>query len=73
MATGILEKLEYGMDLKVNPATALLNEQIAWADANLSAEQKLEFYSAILELYADKVWAEPAIARIRTSIREEPK
>ncbi len=68
-----LEKLESGLEPEVNPAMAILNEQIEWAENNLAPEQCQIFYRAIVELYADKSWASSAIARIRKSIIDETK
>lgn len=63
-----LEKLERGVEPEVNPAMAILNEQIDWAEENLSLEQRQGFYRAILELYADKSWADAAVARVRKNL-----
>ena len=73
IADSILEKLEAGTDIKVNPATELLNEQIDWAESNLSGDQRRMFYQSLVELYADKAWSAPAIERVRKWIVDESK
>ena len=73
LARESLEKLESGTELKVNPATVLLNEQIEWANTHLHDEQRVAFFRALVELYADKAWAVSAMVQIQKMLRDEEK
>jgi serine/threonine-protein kinase len=73
IATSMLKKLDSGSNTQVNPATELLNEQIDWAVSNLSGEPQQTFYRSLLELYSDKAWSAPAIARVRKLMSDPAK
>jgi hypothetical protein len=52
-----------------NPsALDLLEEQLDWAEANLSGNALADYCRSMIELYRDKGWAEPILSRARQSL-----
>jgi serine/threonine protein kinase len=56
-----------------NPAIDAIQEQMTWADANLSTAARMEWLRSLVELFEDKVWARELVALAKTKLSSTGK
>jgi serine/threonine-protein kinase len=51
-----------------NPAIEAIEEQMTWADANLSVPARIDWLKSLIELFDDKSWAKGIVAKARSKL-----
>jgi serine/threonine protein kinase len=69
LAKRSLSKLTSDTKPARNPAIASLEEQMAWAEANLTPSTRAAWLQSLVELFADKVWAREIVESAKAKLK----
>lgn len=69
-AKRIAEQLEADSKSSKSPAIAAIEEQMIWAEANLTSSVRAEWLRGLIELFEDKAWARELIVSAKRKLAE---